>query len=287
MDFGGWRNQMGECEMSRNGFPDCEREYNKREEAVEMARKDQLDEQGRLDAMGQEREARLMAELAEVKQENLKLSALVVERDYQITLANKGYDYEGAVEDARHYKEVAAALREELAEAKRQNAGLLAAVDLDYEQLYREAIAHPVGNAPMNAIPQNISEWISHLDLHLTEHDERHAGLALRAAWPSVKNWIARLRGDYVATRNRAEQAEAELKRARTSDEANFLRWQKAESRALAAEKDAGRYRWLRDKSVPPHNFDLSVPVEFDGIRYTPQEVDAAIDAAIGAKHEG
>lgn len=60
----------------------------------------------------------LQTELAEVKRESLKLSALVVERDYQITLANKGYDYEGAVEDARHYKELAAALREELAEAK-------------------------------------------------------------------------------------------------------------------------------------------------------------------------
>ena len=47
----------------------------------------------------------LQTELAEAKEENLKLSALVVERDYQITLANKGYDYEGAVEDARHYKE--------------------------------------------------------------------------------------------------------------------------------------------------------------------------------------
>ena len=118
MDFGGWRNQMGECEMSRNGFNDCEREYNRREEAIEMARKDQLDEQGRLNAMGQEREARLMAELAEVKRESLKLSALVVERDYQITLANKGYDYEGAVEDARHYKEMAEKYKAELAACK-------------------------------------------------------------------------------------------------------------------------------------------------------------------------
>lgn len=47
--------------------------------------------------------------------------------------------------------------------------------------------------------------------------------------------------------------------------------------------KDAGRYRWLRDISVPPHNFYLSVPDEFDGIRYTPKEVDEAIDAAIRA----
>lgn len=43
---------------------------------------------------------------------------------------------------------------------------------------------------------------------------------------------------------------------------------------------DAERYRWLRDFSVPPHNFYLSVPVEFDGVRYTPDEVDSAIDAA-------
>jgi hypothetical protein len=29
---------MGECEMSRNGFAECEREYNRREEAIEMAK---------------------------------------------------------------------------------------------------------------------------------------------------------------------------------------------------------------------------------------------------------
>ena len=44
VDFGGWRNQMGE-QMSRNAFPECEREYNKREEAVEMAREERTDRQ--------------------------------------------------------------------------------------------------------------------------------------------------------------------------------------------------------------------------------------------------
>ena len=58
--------------------------------------------------------------------------------------------------------------------------------------------------------------------------------------------------------------------------------------RALLAErgelaKDAARYRWLRDSSVPPHNFYLSVPDEFEGVRYTPDEVDAGIDAALAA----
>ena len=48
-----------------------------------------------------------------------------------------------------------------------------------------------------------------------------------------------------------------------------------------ALEADAARYRWLRDVSVPPHNFYLSVPDEFAAIRYQPHEVDAYIDAAI------
>lgn len=48
--------------------------------------------------------------------------------------------------------------------------------------------------------------------------------------------------------------------------------------------QDAARYRWLRDTSVPPHNFYLSVPDEFKDERYTPRDVDAAIDAAIAAQ---
>lgn len=51
--------------------------------------------------------------------------------------------------------------------------------------------------------------------------------------------------------------------------------------------RDAARYRWLRDKSVPPHNFYISVPDEFHGVRYQPGEVDAYIDAAIAAAPKG
>lgn len=47
-----------------------------------------------------------------------------------------------------------------------------------------------------------------------------------------------------------------------------------------ALEADAERYRLLRDKSCPPHNFYVSVPVEFAGVRYTSSEVDDYIDAA-------
>lgn len=51
------------------------------------------------------------------------------------------------------------------------------------------------------------------------------------------------------------------------------------ELRRLA--EDAARYRWLRDKSDPPHKFYVSVPVEFHGERFTPSDVDAYIDAAM------
>ena len=50
-----------------------------------------------------------------------------------------------------------------------------------------------------------------------------------------------------------------------------------------ALRKKAARYEWLRDSSEPPHNFYLSVPVEFHGVRYQPSEVDAYIDAALAA----
>lgn len=52
-----------------------------------------------------------------------------------------------------------------------------------------------------------------------------------------------------------------------------------AERDALKA--DAVRYQWLRDKSVPPHNFYLSVPVEFADEKYSRKQVDQAIDAAM------
>lgn len=46
---------------------------------------------------------------------------------------------------------------------------------------------------------------------------------------------------------------------------------------------DAARYQWLRDRSCPPHNFYISVPDEFSGVRYASHEVDAYIDQARAA----
>lgn len=53
-----------------------------------------------------------------------------------------------------------------------------------------------------------------------------------------------------------------------------------------SADEDAARYRWLRDHSVPPHNFYISVPDEFHGVKYGTDEVDAYIDAARAALGE-
>ena len=53
-----------------------------------------------------------------------------------------------------------------------------------------------------------------------------------------------------------------------------------AEEREKALRSDAERYHWLRDHSCPPHNFYISVPDEFAGQRYAPDDVDAYIDAA-------
>ena len=51
----------------------------------------------------------------------------------------------------------------------------------------------------------------------------------------------------------------------------------KAECEALR--KEADRYRWLRDKSEAVHQFYLSVPLWFTGVRFRAQDVDEAIDA--------
>ena len=52
------------------------------------------------------------------------------------------------------------------------------------------AEAERIGSANTEKLPDEIQEWIWHMDLHVTEHDERHAGLALRAAWPHVRKYM-------------------------------------------------------------------------------------------------
>lgn len=54
----------------------------------------------------------------------------------------------------------------------------------------------------------------------------------------------------------------------------------KAEIEALR--KDAERYRWLRDSSESIHQFYLSTPIWFTGVKFNKDNVDRTIDAAMG-----
>ena len=53
-----------------------------------------------------------------------------------------------------------------------------------------------------------------------------------------------------------------------------------ANTKLVKAGEDAARYHWLRDHSCPPHNFYISVPDEFYGVRYSSADVDIYIDEA-------
>lgn len=53
----------------------------------------------------------------------------------------------------------------------------------------------------------------------------------------------------------------------------------KAEQEALS--KDAERYQWLRDSSESVHQFYLSTPIWFTGVKFSKENVDSTIDAAM------
>ena len=55
----------------------------------------------------------------------------------------------------------------------------------------------------------------------------------------------------------------------------------KAENDALR--KNSDRYQWLRDKSESVHQFYLSTPIWFTGVKFRKENVDSTIDAAMGS----
>lgn len=48
-----------------------------------------------------------------------------------------------------------------------------------------------------------------------------------------------------------------------------------------ALRKDAERYQWLRDESESIHQFYLSTPIWFTGVKFSKENVDSTIDAAM------
>lgn len=105
-------------------------------------------------------------------------------------------------------------------------------------------------------------------------------------AWMYTPTDMIRLYDGPFAQTNRANMdprywTETPLYTEPTSSSADLIEQQAREIARLR--EDAARYRWLRDHSCPPHNFYISVPDEFHGVRYTPGDVDAYIDAAKAA----
>ena len=48
--------------------------------------------------------------------------------------------------------------------------------------------------------------------------------------------------------------------------------------------RDAERYRWLRDSSESIHQFYLSTPIWFTGVKFSKDNVDSTIDSAMIAE---
>ena len=125
------------------------------------------------------------------------------------------------------------------------------------------------GGVTVGMVFQQQAKWEATL---LARAGQAHADAGLLAALEPVWNWY---QSDEHPERPLVEVI-ADIVSDLQHDRALALR-------ATALEADAARYRWLRDKSVPPHNFYIGVPDEFHGVKYHASEVDAYIDAAIAA----
>ena len=54
-----------------------------------------------------------------------------------------------------------------------------------------------------------------------------------------------------------------------------------------AVRKDAERYQWLRDSSQSIHQFYLSTPIWLTGVKFSKENVDSTIDAAMSKGKAG
>lgn len=93
----------------------------------------------------------------------------------------------------------------------------------------------PITSAPSTIeprAPKQVLEWIWHMDLHLTEHDERHAGLALRAAWPHVRKYL-------VEVSERMAYSAPSAMGTTATDQRDALRW--LQQYVFSGETSSGR----------------------------------------------
>ncbi|WP_277963879.1 ead/Ea22-like family protein [Pseudomonas sp. RIT-To-2] len=99
--------------------------------------------------------------------------------------------------------------------------------------------------------------------LALIAENERLAAqvrLAGVAAEMAVHDAVGRAATDYLLAVHELDQLKAEVE---------------------ALRKDAARYHWLRDKSESVHQFYMSTPIWFTGVKFSKENVDNTIDAAM------
>lgn len=122
------------------------------------------------------------------------------------------------------------------------------------------------------------------------EYEQESCLLYVAAANPAV---VLKLIADLERLeRNNANQAESILKyQDQASGEDAHLDMLIADRNKLKAEnealrKDAERYRWLRDSSESVHQFYLSTPIWFTGVKFSKESVDSTIDAAMSKEQK-
>lgn len=96
---------------------------------------------------------------------------------------------------------------------------------------------------------------------------------------------VKSLRGDCNDLMVERDQLKAENEQLRAGVKGDFDLDAWLEFSTGAVQKDADRYRWIRDKSEAVHQFYLSVPLWFAGVRFRAQDVDKAIDAMCKGEH--
>lgn len=90
----------------------------------------------------------------------------------------------------------------------------------------------------------------------------------------AAQSELAALREELTGANRSAETLHEVIGRLKTERDA-------AEQRNAELEKNAARYIWLRDKSESVHQFYLSTPIWFTGVKFNPENVDSTIDAAM------
>lgn len=137
------------------------------------------------------------------------------------------------------------------------------------------------------SIATMVTEWVD-------------GGIKMGTDWRSGLASIIQLRLDRVDAISQLAALREELanvKRSRSDELENYntlisehaetvQRLADAERRSAKLEKNAARYIWLRDKSESIHQFYLSTPIWFTGVKFNPQNVDNTIDAALAQPTE-